>query len=68
MDDLVIETESGGYEIARPLEYAENSTYTRYSGYDTLSVQASDVISAATLGSARMQASACGPSAYGRTS
>ena len=42
-----IETESGGYEIARPLEYAENATYTRYSGYDTLSVQASDVISAA---------------------
>jgi hypothetical protein len=42
-----IETESGGHEIARPLEYAENSTYTRYSGYDTLSVQASDVISAA---------------------
>jgi hypothetical protein len=42
-----IETESGGYEIARPLEYAENATYTRYSGYDTLSVQATDVISAA---------------------
>lgn len=42
-----IRTESGGYELAFPLEYAENSTYQRYSGYDTLNVNASDVISAA---------------------
>ncbi len=42
-----IKTKSGGYEIAFPLEYAENSTYQRYSGYDELSVQASDVLSAA---------------------
>ena len=42
-----IKTESGGYELAYPLEYAENSTYQRYSGYDTLDVSASDVISAA---------------------
>jgi hypothetical protein len=42
-----IRTKSGGYEIAFPLEYAENSTYQRYSGYDELSVQASDVLSAA---------------------
>jgi hypothetical protein len=42
-----IKTESGGYELAFPLEYAENQTYQRYSGYDTLNVQASDVISAA---------------------
>lgn len=42
-----IETESGGYEIVKPIEYAENSTYQRYSGYDTLNVQASDVLSAA---------------------
>lgn len=37
----------GGYEIVCPLEYAENSTYQRYSGYDTLDVSASDVLSAA---------------------
>lgn len=37
----------GGYEIIRPLDYAENATYQRYSGYDTLNVQASDVLSAA---------------------
>jgi hypothetical protein len=46
-DKNKIETESGGYEIVRPLEYAENGTFQRYSGYDTLSVAASDVISAA---------------------
>jgi hypothetical protein len=37
----------GGYEIVRPLDYAENSTYQRYSGFDTLNVQASDVLTAA---------------------
>lgn len=37
----------GGYEIVEPLDYAENSTYQRYSGYDTLNVNASDVLSAA---------------------
>lgn len=37
----------GGLSIVRPLEYAENSTYLRYSGYDKLSIQASDVVSAA---------------------
>ena len=37
----------GGYEIVEPLDYAENGTYQRYSGYDTLNVSASDVISAA---------------------
>jgi hypothetical protein len=37
----------GGYEIVEPLEYAENSTYTRYSGYDILNIQGSDVFSAA---------------------
>lgn len=42
-----IRTEDGGYEIVCPLEYAENGTYQRYSGYDTLNVAASDVISAA---------------------
>lgn len=37
----------GGYEIVRPLEYAENSTFQRYSGYDALNIGASDVLSAA---------------------
>lgn len=38
---------AGGYEIAIPLSYAENSTYQRYNGYDTLNIGASDVLSAA---------------------
>jgi len=42
-----IEKADGGYEIVEPLEYAENSTFQRFSGYDTLNVQASDVMSAA---------------------
>ena len=37
----------GGYEIVRPLDYAENSTFQRYSGYDTLNVGASDVLTSA---------------------
>ena len=40
-------TIDGGYEIVEPLDYAENSTYQRYSGYDVLNVSASDVLSAA---------------------
>lgn len=40
-------TESGGTTLTQPLEYAENSTYQRYSGYDTLNIGASDVLSAA---------------------
>jgi hypothetical protein len=39
--------EDGGLSIACPIEYAENSTYTRYSGYDPLSVGASDVLTTA---------------------
>jgi hypothetical protein len=42
-----VETISGGYEIVKPLDYAENSTYQRYSGYDALNIGASDVLSAA---------------------
>lgn len=42
-----IQTKSGGYEIVFPLEYAENGTYQRYSGYDELDVAASDVFTAA---------------------
>lgn len=39
--------EDGGLSIVTPLEYAQNGTYQRYSGYDTLNIQASDVITAA---------------------
>jgi hypothetical protein len=42
-----IKTFSGGYEIAIPLSYSENSTYQRFSGYDQLDIGASDVISSA---------------------
>ena len=42
-----IMTKSGGYELVENLDYAENSTFQRYSGYDALNVQASDVLSAA---------------------
>jgi hypothetical protein len=37
----------GGYEIVEPLDYQENGTYQRYSGYDALNISASDVVSAA---------------------
>jgi len=40
-------SEDGGLSIATPLDYAENATYQRYSDWDTLNIQASDVISAA---------------------
>lgn len=37
----------GGYEIQVPLSYAENGTYQRYSGYDTLNTAGSDVLTSA---------------------
>jgi len=37
----------GGYEIQIPLEYAENDTYQRYGGYETLNTDASDVVTSA---------------------
>ena len=40
-------SEDGGLTIATPLDYAENATYQRYSDWDTLNIQASDVISSA---------------------
>jgi len=46
-DNGNIVTKSGGYEIVFPLEYAENGTYQRYSGFDQLDVAASDVFTAA---------------------
>ena len=42
-----IKTVDGGYEIQEPLEYAENGTYQRYSGYEQLNTQASDVLTSA---------------------
>lgn len=39
-----IKTVGGGYEIAEPIEYAENGTYQRYAGYDALNTNASDVL------------------------
>lgn len=38
---------SGGRTIVQELEYAENSTYKRYSGYELLDIDVSDVFSAA---------------------
>lgn len=42
-----IKTVSGGRTIVQEIEYAENSTYKRYSGYETLSISPSDVFTAA---------------------
>ena len=39
--------EDGGLSIVQPLEYASNSTYQRYSGFDALNINAVDVLSAA---------------------
>src|SRR5438445_12016823 len=38
---------TGGRTIIQELEYAENATYQRYSGYELLNIQPSDVITAA---------------------
>jgi hypothetical protein len=40
-------TEDGGLSIVCPLEYANNSTYQRYSGFDALNIGAVDVLTAA---------------------
>jgi len=42
-----IRTEDGGLSIVTPLEYATNSTYQRYSGFDALAINAVDVLTAA---------------------
>lgn len=42
-----IRLEDGGLTIAQPLDYNSNGTYQRYSGYDVLNIQQSDVITAA---------------------
>lgn len=38
---------SGGRTIVQELEYAENGTFKRYSGYETLNINPSDVLTAA---------------------
>lgn len=38
---------SGGRTIVENIEYAENSTFKRYSGYETLNISPSDVLTAA---------------------
>ena len=38
---------SGGRTIVQELEYAENGTYTRYSGYEVLNISPSDVFTGA---------------------
>lgn len=40
-------SEDGGLTIAVPLDYAENQTYQRYSDFDVLNIQQSEIISAA---------------------
>lgn len=40
-------TLDGGYEIQIPVEYAENGTYQRFAGFDTLDTSASDVLTSA---------------------
>lgn len=42
-----IRLEDGGLSIVQPLDYNSNGTYQRYSGYDVLNIQQSDVITAA---------------------
>lgn len=38
---------TGGHVIRQELEYAENATYKRYSGYETLNISPSDVFTSA---------------------
>lgn len=47
MEKGMTRKEDGGLTIVCPLDYAENGTFQRYSGYDVLNIGASDVISAA---------------------
>lgn len=47
MEKGMTRKEDGGLSIVAMLDYANNSTYQRYSGYDVLNIGASEVISAA---------------------
>jgi hypothetical protein len=42
-----IRIEDGGLSLVEPLEYATNSTYQRYSGFDPLNINAVDVLTSA---------------------
>lgn len=42
-----VQLEDGGLSLVAPLEYASNTTYQRYSGYDMLNIGAVDVLTAA---------------------
>src|SRR5690348_747173 len=42
-----VRTVDGGQAIVEELEYSENGTYKRYSGYDVLNISPSDVFTAA---------------------
>ncbi len=42
-----VETADGGRTIVQEIEYAENGTFKRYSGYDILTITPSDVFTAA---------------------
>lgn len=42
-----VKTVSGGATIRQELEYAENGTFKRYSGYETLNISPSDVFTSA---------------------
>jgi hypothetical protein len=42
-----VRLEDGGLSLVEPLEYASNTTYQRYSGYDVLNIGAVDVLTAA---------------------
>ena len=44
---------SGGRSIVQEMQYAENGTFKRYSGYESVNVAASDVITAAEFGYAQ---------------
>lgn len=43
----MISSFDGGPKIVQPLEYAENGTYSRYSGYEPIDITPQDVFSAA---------------------
>lgn len=45
-----VEAFAGGPAIVQPLEYAENSTYKRISGYETVDISPSQVFTAASFG------------------
>ncbi len=42
-----VQLESGGRSLVEEIEYAENSTFKYYSGYEELDVGASDVFTSA---------------------